>query len=61
MDNVGGVFLVLCGGLVVAILVGIGEFIWCIRRTSIDEKVNEHEKKLDIQTRKKTSFKNKFA
>lgn len=39
MDNVGGVFLVLIVGLNVAILIGILEFIWSVRRVSIDEKV----------------------
>lgn len=41
MDNVGGVFLVLAVGLILAIFIGIAEFIWSIRRTSIDEKVIE--------------------
>lgn len=40
MENVGGVFLVLVVGLAVAIFVGILEFIWSVRRVSIDEKVN---------------------
>lgn len=40
MDNVGGVFLVLAVGVILSIFVGILEFIWSIRRTSIDEKVH---------------------
>lgn len=39
MDNVGGVFLVLGVGIILSIFVGILEFIWSIRRTSIDERV----------------------
>lgn len=39
MDNVGGVFLVLAIGIVLSIFIGILEFIWSIRRTSIDERV----------------------
>lgn len=39
MDNVGGVFLVLGAGLVVAIFVGILEFLWNVRAVSIDSKV----------------------
>lgn len=40
MDNVGGVFLVLAVGILLSILVGILEFVWSIRRTSIDERVS---------------------
>lgn len=39
MDNVGGVFLVLGVGLVLAIFVGILEFFWSVRQTSIEERV----------------------
>lgn len=39
MENVGGVFLVLGVGLLLAIFIGILEFIWSVRRVSIDEKV----------------------
>lgn len=39
MDAVGGIFLVLAIGLALAILVGILEFIWSIRRVSIEERV----------------------
>lgn len=39
MDNVGGVFLVLVVGLTIAIVIGILEFIWSVRRVSIEEKV----------------------
>lgn len=40
MDNVGGVFLVLAAGLVVAIFIGILEFLWNVRKVSIDAKVS---------------------
>lgn len=39
MENVGGVFLVLFAGFGVAIVVGILEFIWNVKKVSIDEKV----------------------
>lgn len=39
MDNVGGVFLVLCVGLAVAWAIGVLEFFWSVRRVAIDEKV----------------------
>lgn len=41
MDNVGGVFLVLGAGLLVAITVGIIDFMWNIRQISIDETVRK--------------------
>lgn len=40
MDNVGGVFLVLAAGLVLAIFIGILEFLWNVRKVSIDLKVS---------------------
>lgn len=39
LGNVGGVFLVLGAGLLVAILVGIIDFLWNIRQIAIDERV----------------------
>lgn len=39
MDALGGIFLVLAIGLALAIFVGILEFIWSIRRVSIEERV----------------------
>lgn len=39
MDNVGGVFLVLGVGLVLAVFVGLLEFMWSVRQTSIEERV----------------------
>lgn len=39
MDNVGGVFLVLAAGLSVAIFIGVLEFLWNVRKVSIDSKV----------------------
>lgn len=39
MDNVGGVFLVLGAGLLVAVFVGIIDFLWNIRQIAIDERV----------------------
>lgn len=41
MDNVGGVFLVLGVGLILAIFVGVLEFIWSVRQTSIAERVTK--------------------
>lgn len=39
MQNVGGIFLVLFAGCGVAIAIGIMEFLWNVKRVSIDEKV----------------------
>lgn len=39
MDALGGIFFVLAIGLAIAIFVGILEFIWSIRRVSIEEHV----------------------
>lgn len=39
MENVGGVFLVLVVGIWISICVGGLEFVWSVRRTSIDERV----------------------
>lgn len=41
MDNVGGVFIVLIVGIAISIIIGILEFLWNIRKVSIDEKVVE--------------------
>lgn len=39
MNNLGGIFFVLVSGLILSIFVGILEFIWSIRQTSIADKV----------------------
>lgn len=39
MDNVGGVFMVLMLGIVIAIFFGFMEFMWNVKKTSIKEKV----------------------
>lgn len=39
LANVGGVFLVLGAGCLLATFVGILDFLWSIRRIAIDEKV----------------------
>lgn len=41
MNNLGGIFFVLVSGLILSIFVGILEFIWSIRQTSINDKVIE--------------------
>lgn len=43
MKNVGGVFLVLGAGLLVAIVMGIFEFLWNVRKVSIDEMITPCE------------------
>lgn len=43
MENVGGVFLVLGAGLLLAIVMGVMEFLWNVRRVSIDEKITPCE------------------
>ena len=39
VENVGGVFVVLLGGLILSIFVAIFEFIWKARKTAEEEKV----------------------
>lgn len=39
MDNVGGVFIVVGIGLLIAFIIGIIDFLWNIRQIAIDEKV----------------------
>ena len=41
MGNVGGVFLVLSFGLLVATIVGILDFLWNIRTIAIEDKVSQ--------------------
>ncbi|XP_055307728.1 uncharacterized protein LOC129571880 [Sitodiplosis mosellana] len=43
LDNVGGVFLVRGGGLVVAVIACIIDFIWNIRQIAIDETITPCE------------------
>ena len=44
MANVGGVFLVLLIGLIVSIFVGVLEFLWNIRKVSIEERVSDRSR-----------------
>lgn len=39
LDNVGGVFLVLCVGIILSLFLGTLEFLWAVRQTSIEFKV----------------------
>lgn len=39
LQHVGGVFLVLLGGLLISVFIGIIEFLWNVKKVSIDEKV----------------------
>lgn len=41
MANVGGCFLVLLGGVVIAVLLGICEFLWNVHRISVEQNVGE--------------------
>lgn len=43
MANVGGVFLVLLIGCFCAIIIGICEFLWNVRKVAIDQKVFDNE------------------
>ena len=40
MENVGGIFVVLGLGVAVALFLGLMEFLWTVRQTSIEEHVN---------------------
>ena len=39
MENIGGIFVVLVGGLVLAVLVALVEFVWASRRSAEREEV----------------------
>lgn len=39
LDNVGGVFVVLFGGVGIAFIVAILEFLWNVRKVAVDEQV----------------------
>lgn len=40
MENIGGIFVVLICGLIVAVFVAIMEFVWSTRRTAETGEVN---------------------
>lgn len=40
MDNVGGVFVVLASGCTVALIIGVLEFLWNVRKVAVDERVS---------------------
>lgn len=42
--ELGGVFLVLAGGIVVAIIIGICEFLWNVQRVAVEEMVSFNSK-----------------
>ena len=39
MESVGGLFVVLIGGIIIAIIIGICEFLWNIQQIAVNEKV----------------------
>lgn len=39
LDNVGGVFVVLFGGVGIAFVIAIMEFLWNVRKVAVDEQV----------------------
>ncbi|XP_074542539.1 glutamate receptor ionotropic, kainate 5-like isoform X2 [Halichoeres trimaculatus] len=42
MENIGGIFVVLICGLIIAVFVAIMEFVWSTRRTAETDEVNPH-------------------
>lgn len=42
MENIGGIFVVLICGLIIAVFVAIMEFVWSTRRTAETDEVNLH-------------------
>lgn len=40
MDHLGGVFLVLLCGLAISFIMGLGEFLWNVKKVSIEERVS---------------------
>ena len=43
LDNVGGVFVVLVGGMGISCIIAIFEFIWKSRKLAIEEHVSKHK------------------
>lgn len=41
--ELGGVFLVLLGGLIIAYILGIAEFLWNVQRIAVEEKITPNE------------------
>lgn len=39
MESVGGLFVVLIGGIAIAIVIGICEFLWNVQKIAVNEKV----------------------
>lgn len=42
MENIGGIFVVLICGLIIAVFVAIMEFVWSTRRSAETDEVNLH-------------------
>lgn len=42
IDNVGGVFVVLGSGCFMALIIGVLEFLWNVRKVAVDERVSFH-------------------
>ncbi|CAG0908917.1 unnamed protein product [Cyprideis torosa] len=56
LANVGGVFVVLLGGIGIACLIAVCEFIWKSRKLAIDEKVGITSREGLQKTKKKKTF-----
>ncbi|KAK2920599.1 glutamate receptor ionotropic, kainate 5-like isoform X2 [Channa argus] len=48
MENIGGIFVVLICGLIIAVFVAIMEFVWSTRRTAETDEVNLHPPPLPL-------------
>lgn len=44
MENIGGIFVVLICGLIIAVFVAVMEFVWSTRRTAETDEVNLHHR-----------------
>lgn len=44
MESVGGLFVVLIGGIIIAIIIGICEFLWNVQKIAVNEKVKPQHK-----------------
>ncbi|XP_022911458.2 glutamate receptor ionotropic, kainate 2-like [Onthophagus taurus] len=64
IDHVGGVFVVLLGGLGIALIIAIAEFLWNVRKVSVETQIspkeaflNELKFAVDVSKRKKAVLK----
>lgn len=56
MENIGGIFVVLICGLIIAVFVAVMEFVWATRRSAEHEEVRVGEGKAGKRTCQDKTF-----